>query len=242
MVSALVRWPVQLLVHLHVPVSAAPSSLCEKANQALPPATPAAFKCKHPVKAHQQLRPQMSRWVSCPRGAAISAHGLWPGRLAPRRVRRQHSKVAVSMLARRWYQWRDPIQKLACANLKLNKSLRPKPLCPYDATHGSRKRICALPTSRPYQSLIDKQLKSSVVRSQEDLRPYAILDINHHTKYDWCADVLRCIDCTCGTWNSIQLIIEAIGCYTDYFYSNPLGAKSPIEFSTASSREIPVLS
>ena len=34
---------------------------------------------------------------------------------APRRVRRQHSKVAVPMLARRWRQCRNPIQKLTCA-------------------------------------------------------------------------------------------------------------------------------
>ena len=52
------------------------------------------------------------------RGALLPAPGFrpaWCHLRAPRRVRRQHPEVAVPMLARRWYQCRNPIQKLACA-------------------------------------------------------------------------------------------------------------------------------
>ena len=67
----------------------------------------------------------------------ICAHYLWqrclaprpglPASLrrhlrAPRRVRHQHSKVAVPMLARRWYQARNPIQKLTCAQPQFKKN------------------------------------------------------------------------------------------------------------------------
>ena len=60
-------------------------------------------------------------------------HRLWSRRLAtrprlqaslrrqlrpPQRVRRKHPEVAVPMLARRWYQCRNPIQKLACAQAR----------------------------------------------------------------------------------------------------------------------------
>ena len=84
--------------------------LCDEPNEAHPPA---ALEWKHPVDACQQLCPQISRRVSCPRGAKICAHCLWPGCFAPRpqlpaglhhhlraprRVRRQHPKVAVPML------------------------------------------------------------------------------------------------------------------------------------------------
>ena len=100
--------------------------LCDEPNHAHPPAAPTALEWKHPVDARQQLRPQISRRVSCPRGTKICAHCLWPGCLtpcpllpaslrAPRRVRRQHTEIAVPMLARRWYQCRNPIQKLTCA-------------------------------------------------------------------------------------------------------------------------------
>ena len=94
---------------------------CDEPNQAHAPATPAALEWKHPIDARQQLCPQISRRVSCPRGTKICAHCLWPGCLTPRhqrppqRVRCQHSKVAVPMLARWWYRCRNPIQKLACA-------------------------------------------------------------------------------------------------------------------------------
>ena len=160
--------------------------------------------------------------------------------LPHRHQRRQHPKVAVPMLAWQRYQCRNPIQKLAWVQAQLNRPLQPRAV---PMQRRPRQLLAHLrPTSRPYQSLTGKQLKPSVVRSQEDRRPYAVLDINHHTAYVWGADASRCIDCTCGTWNSTQLFIEAIGCYTYYFYSNPLGAKSPIELSTASSREIPVLS
>ena len=104
--------------------------LCDEPNQAHPPAAPAALERKHPVDARQQLCPQISRRVSCPRCAKICALCLWPGCLAPRpqlpasicrhqrpprRVRCQHPEVAVPMLGRRWYQCRNPIQKLTCA-------------------------------------------------------------------------------------------------------------------------------
>ena len=42
---------------------------------------------------------------------------------APQRVTRQHSKVAVPMLARRWYQCPNPIQKLTFAQPHFNRSL-----------------------------------------------------------------------------------------------------------------------
>ena len=95
------------------------SRLCDKANQAHPPAAPAALERKHPVDARQQLCPQLSRRVSAPRSAAVCIRCLWPRGFAPRRqlppslrrdqrppprVRRQHPKVAVPMLAQWWYQ------------------------------------------------------------------------------------------------------------------------------------------
>ena len=58
--------------------------LCDEPNHAHPPAVPAALERKHPVDARQQLRPQISRRVSCPRCAKICAHCLWPGCLTPR--------------------------------------------------------------------------------------------------------------------------------------------------------------
>jgi len=122
--------------------------LCDEPNQAYSPAAPATLEWKHPVDVRQQLCPQISRRVSCPRCARICAHCLWPGCLTPRprtpasicrhqrapgRVRRQHPEVAVPMLARLWYQCRNPIQKLACAQPQFNSSLlwllrRPVPL------------------------------------------------------------------------------------------------------------------
>ena len=114
--------------------------LCDKANQAHPPAAPAALEREHPVDARQQLRPQISRRVSALRSAAVCIRCLWPRWLTPRsqlppslrrhqfpprRDRRQHPKVAVPMLARWRYQLRNPIQKLACAQSQFNRSLLP---------------------------------------------------------------------------------------------------------------------
>ena len=91
-------------------------------------AAPAALERKHPVDTRQQLRPHIARYLSRPRGAGNFAYRLWPGCLAPRRqlpaglhrhqrpprrVRRQYPKVAVPMLARRRYQHRYSIRKLA---------------------------------------------------------------------------------------------------------------------------------
>ena len=180
-VSALGRLPVHLFAYLHVPVSAAPATL----------------EWKHPVDAHQQLCPQISRRVSCPRGAKICAHCLWPGCLAPRprlpasicrhqrpprRVRRQHAKVAVPMLARRWYQCRNPIQKLTCAQPQFNSSLllllllRPVPL-----QRRPRQPVAHLrPASCPYQPLTGKHRTRKI--SQQPLAPSTILRCDRHAR------------------------------------------------------------
>ena len=135
------------------------------------------------------------RQVSGPRGAKICAHCLWPGCLpprpqlpaglrhhlrAPRRVRRQHPKVAVPMLARRWYQCRNPIQKLASAQPQFNRSLllmlRPVPL-----QHRPRKPVAHLrPASRPYQPLTGKHRTRTI--SQQPLTPSTILRCDPHAR------------------------------------------------------------
>ena len=134
--SAPVRLPVQLLAHRHIPVSAAPAALVRS----------------HPLDARQQLCAQISRRVSCPRSAAVCAHCLWPGRLAPghqlpanlhrhqrapRRVRRQHPKVEVPFL-------RGSGSNAATRSkhsLALSRSsITPcsPSLCPCNAAHGCR--------------------------------------------------------------------------------------------------------
>ena len=59
--------------------------LYDKANQAHPPAAPAALERKHLVDARQQLCPQISRGVSAPRTAAVCVRCLWQRWLTPRR-------------------------------------------------------------------------------------------------------------------------------------------------------------
>ena len=89
---------------------------------------------KHRFRSSQLLQSSSPAAVSAPgvlpAWPKICEHCLWPGCLtpcprlpaslrhhlrAPRRVRRQHTEIAVPMLARRWYQCRNPIQKLTCA-------------------------------------------------------------------------------------------------------------------------------
>ena len=60
-VSARVRLPAQLLARRHAPISVAPSPALCKANQAHPPAAPAALERKHPVDARRQLSQAMER-------------------------------------------------------------------------------------------------------------------------------------------------------------------------------------
>ena len=88
----------------------------------------AALRWQTPRRCAPPTVPTISCRVSCPRGAIICAHCLWPVCLAPRprlpaslrhqrpprRFRRQHPEVAVPILARRWYQCRSPIQTLTC--------------------------------------------------------------------------------------------------------------------------------
>ena len=125
------RLRVQWLVHLNVGLPRR-RRLSDEPNQGHPPAIPAALQRKHPVlNARQQLRPKIARPPSGPRGADNHTHLLWLGcltprrqlpaglrrhRRPPRRVRRQYPKVAVPMLARRWYQRRYPISKIAGAH------------------------------------------------------------------------------------------------------------------------------
>ncbi len=133
--------------------------------------------------------------MSRPRGAKICAHCLWPGCLTPRpqlpaslrhqqrpprRVRRQHSKVAVPMLARRWYQCRNPIQKLTCAQPQFNRSLllllKPVPL-----QRRPRQPVAHLhPASRPYQPLTGKHRTRTI--SQQPLTPITILRCGPHPR------------------------------------------------------------
>ena len=135
-VSAPGPLPGHWLAHLHVPNLHHRQRLCDEPNQAHPPTAPTALEWKHPVDARQQLSPQISRRVSCPRGTEIFAHCRWPGCLTPRprlpaslrhnlrtprRVRRQHIEVAVLMLARRWYQCRNPTRN----SLALSRSSVP---------------------------------------------------------------------------------------------------------------------
>ncbi len=52
--------------------------LCDKANQAHPPAAPGELERKHPIGACRQLCPQISRRVSALRSAAVCIRCLWP--------------------------------------------------------------------------------------------------------------------------------------------------------------------
>ena len=158
----------------------------DERNQAHPPAAPAALVRSHPVVARQLLCPQISRRMSCPRSAAVCAHCLWPGCLAlgrqlpaslrrhlraPRRVRRQHPKVALPMLAWRRYQCRNPIQKLACAQPQFNHPLQPRPV---PLQRRPRQPLAHLPPiSSPYQPLTGKHRTRTI--SQQPLAPGSIL-------------------------------------------------------------------
>ena len=153
-VSAPGRLPGHWLAHLMFKYLPHRRRLCDEPNQAHPPAAPATLEWKHPVDARQQLCPQISRPVSCPRGTKICAHCLWLGCLtprpqlpaslrhhlrAPRRVRRQHPEVAVPMLARRWYYCRNPIRNsLALRRSSIDLCCCCAGLCPCNAAHGSR--------------------------------------------------------------------------------------------------------
>ena len=169
--------------------------LCDEPNQAHPPAAPAAVERKHAVNARQQLCPQISRRVSCPRHAKICAHCLCPGCLTPRprlpanicrhqrpprRVRRQHPEDAVPMLARRWYQYPNPIQKLTCAQPRFNRSLllllRYVPLQRRPLQPVAHLR----PASRPYQPLTGKHRARTI--SQQPLTPSTILRYDPHAR------------------------------------------------------------
>ena len=84
------------------------------------------------------------------------------------------------MLARRWYQCRNPIQKLASAQPQFNRSLllmlRPVPL-----QHRPRKPVAHLrPASRPYQPLTGKHRTRTI--SQQPLTPSTILRCDPHAR------------------------------------------------------------
>ena len=82
------------------------------------------------------------------------------------------------MLARRWYQCRNPIQKLASAQPQFNRSLllllKPVPL-----QRRPRQPVAHLhPASQPYQPLTGKHRTRTI--SQQPLTPITILPCGPH--------------------------------------------------------------
>ena len=57
--------------------------ICDEPNHAHPPAAPTAREWKHPLDARQQLCPQVSRRVSCPRGTKSVRTVFGRGALLP---------------------------------------------------------------------------------------------------------------------------------------------------------------
>lgn len=89
--------------------------LCDEPKKPRAPTAPFALKL-NPIDAPQQLRPQTTRRVSGQTATGNCPHNLWSRRIAtrpqitaslcrhlrpPRRIGRQHPKVAVPMFARR---------------------------------------------------------------------------------------------------------------------------------------------
>ena len=170
--------------------------LCDKANQAHPPAAPAALERKHPVDAHQQLCPQISRWESAPRSAAVCTHCLWPRWLTPRsqlppslrrhqfpprRVRRQHPKVVVPMLARWRYQKAqpDPETRLRSVAVQSVFAALPCALATPTASAGSTPAYLLPPTPAAPQQTSDAHNIATAARAQRypalpPARPHAL--------------------------------------------------------------------
>ncbi len=89
--------------------------------------------------------------------------------------------VAVPMLARRWYQCRNPIQKLTCAQPQFNRSLLLLLLRPVSLRRRPRQPVAHLrPASRPYQPLTSKHRTRTI--SQQPLTPSTILRCDPHAR------------------------------------------------------------